>query len=535
MQKEYRNLATKRLIVIVVVSAVMLTACNIEENYIKNIATSNSKNQYQLMLSALGGKNTIRELAKAQISYKAEGSAYEFQENPEPISELVSRYHYEISATMDANRLHQHWLIDNDYAYEINFNFTEVINYDQGVVLGGPNSFGSYVFGLPTDPMNATKAAARQKTWFLSSPLAIVTELTVKDNFTVVYQGHKIHLELDDETQLPESAETLEFDPMFGDVLYKVKYNNWKPVGETLYPHHVIHMLDGHIIREEFLTDVKFDNVAPSLYEFSGATPNEPDLNKKARGLLLSQYFMRSIMMGFPFDGIDESVVFSDFIDNENKVLRILGVDHYSYALLIDDKVYIFDAALSNTRQKAILKEINLQFPGKDIGGVILSHNHFDHAGGFRGALAQGGNLYIGAGSKDLYEDLLFRPHTLKPNPLSSRDEVSIIAIEDKITLGEGEERVDIYTKAEGHAEELDMLIIYHPGNKMLFVGDLFNSGFGGLQSAFPELAPTIKKRAQYLVDFVDLHSLDVEYVATTHGDVFNDTSYESVEAAASF
>ena len=48
------------------------------------------------------------------------------------------------------------------------------------VELDGPNTFASYAFGnfgVPAEPMTSEKVAARQKTWFMSSPLAIVNKM----------------------------------------------------------------------------------------------------------------------------------------------------------------------------------------------------------------------------------------------------------------------------------------------------------------------------------------------------------------------
>ena len=135
------------------------------------------------------------------------------------------------------------------------------------------------------------------------------------------------------------------------------------------------------------------------------------------------------------------------------------------------------------------------------IGGVILSHNHFDHAGGFRGALASGGDLIIGASSTGLYQELLERPYTLQDNPLMKRDgDVVLRPVDGKLVLGQGNEILEIYTVKQGHALEDDMLILYRPVDKALFVADLYNGGFENL-GFLPSIVPTTVNRAQMLVD----------------------------------
>lgn len=98
--------------------------------------------------------------------------------------------------------------------------------------------------------------------------------------------------------------------------------------------------------------------------------------------------------------------------------------------------------------------------------------------------------------------------------------------------FGEGNESLEIYTVAQGHASEGDMFILYRPQDKTLFFADLYNGEFEGL-GFLPELVPIIKKRAQLLLDFVEQHSLDVINIAPLHCDVEFSTKFENVEVAA--
>lgn len=106
--------------------------------------------------------------------------------------------------------------------------------------------------------------------------------------------------------------------------------------------------------------------------------------------------------MGFPFADVKETQTVSDFIDSDHKVLRITSIEHYNYA------------------------------------------------GGFRGALSSGGDLFVGSASKATYQELLARPHTLQTNPLAQRDAVNIVGVEGKMTLGESTETLEIYTVSQG-------------------------------------------------------------------------------------
>lgn len=123
----------------------------------------------------------------------------------------------------------------------------------------------------------------------------------------------------------------------------------------------------------------------------------------------------------------------------------------------------------------AVLNEITIQFPSENIGGVILSYNHFDHAGGSRAALSKGGDLIIGESSVAFYKVLLTRSHSMRDNPIDNRKTVKV-GVKNKLVLG------------EGHADDGDMIVLYRPHDKTLFFAELYNSDFGVLQNFFPNL-----------------------------------------------
>lgn len=504
-----------------------------------NHSSSSSDDSYELMLSALGGERALS--AEQQINYHVEGLAYEFQEQPEPQANLLSRFTQNVNATLNGENLRQQWIIDVDYAFDIDLAFTELMVGDQGVVIDdGPNTFGASAFanfGVASDPMTSIKHASREKSWFMSSPLAIVAQIVTQggEQLTTQYQGQTVTLELDDQSHFPKLARTLEHDPMYGDVIFEVKYLDWEAVGNTYYPTNIISSVDGNIIRDETLSNITLGDAGNAAFDLNetGVAANLKTAAGSEAGYLSSQFYLRSLLMGFPFDATDVANIVSTFIDSEEKVLLIQGVGHYNYAFAIDDNVYLYDAVINNARQVAVLAEVARQFPGKTMAGVILSHNHYDHAGGFRGALANGGNLIVGSSSGDFYESLMARPQTLQANPLLQRaNEPVVQVVNDKLTLGEGDETLEIYTVTAGHASEDDMLILYRPFTKNLFFADLYNGGFEGLIFS-PKLAPTINQRAQFLLDFVDLKNLDVAKVSPLHGDLRGAPTLDNVRLAA--
>ena len=205
-------------------------------------------------------------------------------------------------------------------------------------------------------------------------------------------------------------------------------------------------------------------------------------------------------------------------LSNDEHVLVITGGTYHSYAFKTNDTIIIYDTPQDSERSLAMLNIIHETFPGLPIEFVLLSHNHFDHRGGFRGALSEGADLIVGESAVDFVNDLLTRSVTINENPLNSA--LSVIGIDTSLTFGSGSEELITYVVNSVHSEDDDMLFFYKPSTKTLFFPDLYNSGFTFVQKITQgsDTALLIKQRAQSLVDIVNQLGLDVVSIAPTHG-----------------
>jgi len=187
----------------------------------------------------------------------------------------------------------------------------------------------------------------------------------------------------------------------------------------------------------------------------------------------------------------------------------------------------------SARRSATVLNKIRSDFSTAPINYVVNSHNHFDHAGGTRGNLAEGGDLIVGAGSESFIEAVLQRPSTVIPNPIEGKN-INVIGVKDKMTIGSGEEQIELYTIPTHHAEHEDYIVLYKPFTKTIYFNDLVNPGF---VFVFEEFPPGDQERiidlAKDVIDFVDVKGLDVQTYHCTHGFTTQDFDFQTVRDLA--
>jgi len=509
------------------------------------------------MQAALGGADNIA--AAAAISYESTGLALEFQEDPEPIDGKVADYTYSLLYNLDGTQSKQSWEVDAEYAYFTEYAFVETIDGTKGHSEGATGTFPARFggFGVTGDPMYSTKVAARQKTLLMSSPISIAKMIatnsvngvdygTISIGFNASSLGFgaatpDIELIIDTESKLPIKAQVLENDPLLGDVLYEVIYDNWTTVNGLQIPQNLEYKLDGNIIRMETLSNIEINpTIEASVLTVAEADAYPYDANQAKNGHLSSQFHYRTILQTFPIDFPTDIVaaefgVNSQLVPSDSNAYIIAGElqSHYTYAFKIGDGLLIYDSPVNDRRSATVLNKIRSDFSDAPIKYVINSHNHFDHVGGTRGNLTEGGDLIVGAGTKSFMEEVLQRPSTVLPNPIEGKN-INVIGVSDKMTIGEGMEQVELYTIPSHHAEEEDYIILYKPSTKTIYFNDLVNPGFIFVFDQFP---PDDQRRmaqlAKDVVDFVDRVGIEVTTYHCTHGFTTQDFDFQTVRGLA--
>lgn len=540
------------LLSILVIS--LIIACNDDDDNI----LQNNDTLFTEMQDALGGADNIANATT--ISYQSTGVALEFQEDPEPIDGKVADYTYNLLYNLDGTQSKQEWEVDAEYAYATEFEFVETIDGAKGLSEGSTGTFPERFagFGVTGDPMFSTKLAARQKTLMMSSPLAIAKLISTADvrgtDYGTIPIGFNtsslgfgastpdIELIINTNTKLPTRAQVLENDPLLGDVIYEVVYGDWTMINGLQVPQHLEHILNGFTIRTETLSNIE---VNPS-FDDSELTVTTPDWTYDATqalyGHLSSQFHYRTILQTFP---IDFPVEFteqtsplalpSELVATDPNAYRISGdfQSHYTYAFKVDGGLLIYDSPVNDRRSAAVLNRIRSDFSTAPIRYVVNSHNHFDHNGGTRGNLAEGGDLIVGSGTKTFMEDVLQRPSTVLPNPIEGNS-LNVIGVEENMTIGTGEEQIELYTIPSHHSEDEDYIVLYKPFTKTIYFNDLVNPGFVFVFDQFPPIdQERIIHLAKDIVDFVDGQGIDVQMYHCTHGFTTQDSDFQTIRDLA--
>jgi len=522
-----------------------------------DLEIQNNTSLYEEMIRTLSGSGNLD--GASTVSLQSTGIAYEFQEDPEPVNGKVADFSYSLLYNLDGTQSKQEWSIQTEYAYESDFSFVEKIDGTNGESEGVTGFFSQFFagFGVEGDPMFSTKIAARQKTLLMSSPIAIAKMIDANNvqggilgTISIGYNSSAIgfgagtpdiELVIDQNTKLPLKAQTLENDPLYGDVVYEVVYGDWTSVNGIQMPATLTHILNGNTIRTE---TVSSQEVNPSFNtsELTVATPDWTyDQNQAIHGALSSQFHFRTLMqtfaIDFPVEFTDQTsplALPSELVATDNKVYRIAGdfQSHYTYAFEVDGGLLLYDSPINNRRSEATLAKVRSDFSILPVKYVVNSHNHFDHVGGIRGNLAEGGDLVVGSGSRASFEEILARPHTVLPNPLT--DMTNVIGVSGEMVIGTGDEQLILYTVPTEHAEDEDFIVIYKPSTKTIYSNDIYNPGFINI---FDIVGTSNQERlvqlAKDLVDFVDSKGLDVETSYCSHGFTTQDFDFQTVRVLA--
>jgi len=138
------------------------------------------------------------------------------------------------------------------------------------------------------------------------------------------------------------------------------------------------------------------------------------------------------------------------------------------------DHVIVVEAPLNDERALAVLAEVRTLIPNKPIRYVVVSHQHFDHAGGVRAAAGEGITLVTHEASKAFLERVITLPATVNPDHLAKSGKKAMVeGVRDRRVLSDGTRTVEIrHIAGILHAD--DMLMVYLPKEKLLIEADAY-------------------------------------------------------------
>jgi glyoxylase-like metal-dependent hydrolase (beta-lactamase superfamily II) len=197
-------------------------------------------------------------------------------------------------------------------------------------------------------------------------------------------------------------------------------------------------------------------------------------------------------------------------------VWLIGGGSHNSVAIEMKDYIVLVDSPLGDGRANAAIKAVKDAVPNKPIRYVVITHHHFDHAGGLRAAAAEGATIVMPEMDKAYFQQAYATPHTLNPDSLAKSGKKAKIESYrgDKHVMTDGSRTIEIHTiKNNIHAD--GFMMIYLPKEKILMLADAFSP-----RSPAPitQTSAYINPPTKNLMDNITRLKLDVETILPMHG-----------------
>ncbi len=191
-------------------------------------------------------------------------------------------------------------------------------------------------------------------------------------------------------------------------------------------------------------------------------------------------------------------------------VTGIGGRDYRSLVVERDDALLLGETPLSREAMESVLDLLSKHFPDKSVRTAVVTHHHFDHAGGVTALMRAGAKIVTAPGNAAFFREIAAAPRTIDGGSRIPRVELELV-LEDRIALPGSGPAVEVHRiEAAGHAEE--MLFLWLPKERILFQGDLFVH--------FPDAPERARPQAVSLLESVTSRSLPVDRIVGVHGEV---------------
>ena len=286
-------------------------------------------------------------------------------------------------------------------------------------------------------------------------------------------------------------------NPVYGDMLYELRYTNYKDFNGIKFPT-LLHIHQGdprlnvaHNSMEITVTGVQ-PNVAvtPITVPEAVRTATVPPVRAQSQQLAPG-------------------------------VWLVAGGSHNSVAVEFRDYVTVIEAPLNEERSIAVLGEVARLVPNKPVRYVVNTHHHFDHSGGLRTYLAQGATIVTHQGNKEFFEQVLFNPapRTLQPDRFATfypyfsggRRPLPIETVNQQYVISDGDRTIHLHPMQDLN-HNANMLLVYLPKERILVNADLYTPPAQGAQAPPPNASMrSLRQNIQRL-------KLDVAQHVPIHG-----------------
>ena len=323
----------------------------------------------------------------------------------------------------------------------------------------------------------------------------------------------------DKATGLPARIRTLDYDNIWGDVIFDLVLADWQTLDGVRVATTRRYELNGRTVSETKIAGGKINGaVASDLLAIPEAF--RTGAPKPAAGAVPYQWVIRRQFIGTYLDSdapsYDTRATSSlRLVELAPGVQHVVGGSHHTLLVEMRDAIVAFDAPVSDGHSNWVLGAAKSKFGGKPVKYLVLTHHHMDHAGGLRAYAAQGATLIVGKGTADHYRRVLASPFTRNAD-LGARDlrGTAIVEVAERHVIADGQREVHAYRIDNPHADGL--LIGYVPDARLGFATDIWSPGAGPLPDklnpALAALVAGVKKAGIEPTRFAGGHGSVADY-----------------------
>lgn len=292
--------------------------------------------------------------------------------------------------------------------------------------------------------------------------------------------GTLIVLYLDAETHLPARAETRRGHRVYGDTTADVVFSDYRDIGGLTLPHAWAARIAGIPVSRFQARAIRIDSPAdeawfgaPAEHALAAPSPERSRIQPLGQGLFLIRG---------PYN-----LTFAEFRDH----------------------VLLVETPSGESYMQAALSIVEATVPGKPVRAVA-THFHFDHVGGVRTLVARGIPVLTTPDAVAVIERSLASRQAMQPDALARAPRAPRLeAVVGRKVVDDGSQLVELHDFGPTpHVAQL--LVAYYPRQKLLHVGDLFDTLTDELVFAGTD--------AEILGDRIRELGLDVERIVPTHG-----------------
>ena len=364
----------------------------------------------------------------------------------------------------------------------------QAVGADQRAVSAVSGKFAWQETGNQAVPNNGAAADRLRQVWATPHGIikaAVANAGKVDGNIvTVTVDGREFKAMLNAQN-LVEKVSYSSTNEVVGDYPIEIAYTDYADFGGVKFPQHIVQTEDGHPTLDITVSEVRPNAPVsidvPANVQQAAAPPSPPRVavQKLADGV----WYMNA-------------------------------AGAWNWAVEFSDHVVVVEGFGSEQRSLAVMDEIAKIIPNKPIRYVINTHAHYDHAGGLRTYAAKGVTVVTHELNKPFFEKVWARPRTISPDLLSKAPKAAVFeTVSDKKVLTDGSRMIELYYM-KGTSHNVANLLVYMPGEKVVFWGDGYNPPAGD-DPRDPARTP------EQMIDLyrvITMNNLDVKTIAPAHG-----------------